>query len=527
MTVHYDIDMGAPMSEEQKRAALEKVRAYKASAEGQQTTARNEAIRAEQIANEKLAMAQGRVSRNDGLFTGIDAAKAEAQGATDLVTAARNRGSGATSPAATPASTISSGASPAGPTVSLPKITGLPAPAVSPSMADSFSATSISIGAGKPSAELQAIYDKVTISATTVGPDGRTTHVADAAIQTAASGKLAETLFTGAPLDDLLTVDAYGLDNSQILNTIDKLRGFGDGAIGNLVGGIKDTFGSAKGIFSKGLGGVFEIDPKTLTARVTDSLNSVSQLRNMNGDLRSIITNPGAFSGLGGPGAPINNLMSQVSTVINDVERIRDFSDVRSARDLVNVMNHLTGGSAIGKLFDLGAETQLLSGVFRDAIESGLPEAIEMLANGNFLHKDAGYYALRNNITIAVEQSELQVVEQMIITLGVDRLLADKPDTIEALIRNYRFPAGTATTDYDAEYLKLKSVLDKLNPNWGKVKRGGEWLSDLTYFTQASPDALALFYRQPELETVIMISSTYPSMDLVGSIKLKYPEIVF
>ncbi len=337
-------------------------------------------------------------------------------------------------------------------------------------------------------------------------------------VKNLADAKLAETIFKTGPKDELLTVDVFGISDNSILNNLsNKLSSYAVSAL--------EAFRKSTGLstdltklFKKTDKG-FSIDASALTDRVTKVLSgSSSLLRGLSDSLQSQLT-----QGVNGMAQQIYN---QVRVKVGDVARDLNLDgSISDARGILELVNHITGDSRLSKFIDIGAEANMLSGIFREAIEMGIPEAVEALAEAAQDSPSADY-ALRGNIEVAVTMSDLDTTALMVDKLGINRVLADVPDAAQRLVSNYRLPPGTSNSELDAVYTKLSGVLDQLQPNWRSYDRNGQPVSDLSLFYNASPDARRLFARQPALQVEALIAAEYTPKSMLEQARAMYPKAV-
>lgn len=337
-------------------------------------------------------------------------------------------------------------------------------------------------------------------------------------VKNLADAKLASTIFKTGPKDELLAVDVFGISDGNVLNNLsEKLSGYALSAL--------DSFRKSTGLstdltklFQKTASG-FSIDPAALTDRVTKALSGSSNLlRGLSEGLQQQLTQ--GVAGLS------QQIYGQLQAKVGEVTRSLNLQNtVSDARGILDLVNHISGNENLTQFFDVGAEANMLSGIFREAIQMGIPEAVEALAAAA-QSSVAADYALRGNIEVAVTVSDLDTTALMIDKLGINRILADVPDAPHRLVMNYQLPQGTAHDQLDAEFSKLSSVLDQLSPNWRHYERGGEAVSDLSLFYNASPDARRLFARRPELQLEALIAAEYRPTSMIQQARKMYPMAV-
>lgn len=347
--------------------------------------------------------------------------------------------------------------------------------------------------------------------------------------------KLASTIFTTGPLDELLTVDALGISDSGILNTLaGKLSGFSTSAL--------DAFRSGGGIaaelskmISSSLSGV-KLDPAALASRVVDVLGgNSSMLSSLTSKLTSTLTQGLSFGGGGLPtlsgaaealvrSAGVDPaIYTQVIGVVGGVAH--EFSSVnpQDAQGVFNLISSFTGDSELAQMIDVGAEANVLSATFGELISLGLPEAIPLVMAQAGTQEATGY-ALRANLPRALAASDLQTIALVIEKLGIEQAVADVPNAGQRLLHYYKLPAGAPTSQHIDLYNALSNMLDQLQPGWGTVLRDGVAVSDLELFSTASPDALTLLRTNSSYAVAAMIAPSYPEVNLIAQAKKRYPQ---
>lgn len=347
--------------------------------------------------------------------------------------------------------------------------------------------------------------------------------------------KLADTIFTAGPLDELVTVDTLGISDSGILNTLaGKLSGFSTSAL--------DAFRSGNGIadeLSRMLTSSISgntLNPSALASRVIDSLGgNSSMLSGLTSSLTSALSG-GLQFGTGGlptlsgaaeqlvASAGIDpGIYTQVIGVVGGVAHEFESANPQDAQAVFNLISSFTGDSQLAQMIDVGAEANVLSATFGELINLGLPEAIPVIMEQAGTQEATGY-ALRANLPRALAASDLQTTALVIEKLGIEQVIADVPNAAQRLLHSYKLPKGTPSSDYEAKYTELAALLDDLQPGWGTVQRDGVAINDLELFSTASADALTLLKTNPTFAISAMIAPSYPEVNLIQQAKKMYPR---
>ena len=347
--------------------------------------------------------------------------------------------------------------------------------------------------------------------------------------------KLAATIFTAGPLDELLTVDTLGISDSGILNTLSgKLSGF----VSNPLEAFRTGSGIADELskmVSSAVSGV-KLDPAALASRVIDSLGGNSSM--LNGLTSSLTSSLSGGLQFGTGGLPTLSgaaealvlsagvdpaIYTQVIGVVGGVAHEFDTNSPQDAQGVFNLISSFTGNSELAQMIDVGAEANVLSATFGELISLGLPEAIPLVIEQAGTAEAAGY-ALRANLPRALAASDLQTTALVVEKLGIEQVTADVPNAAQRLLHSYKLPKGTPSSAYADRYAELSDLLDVLQPGWGTVKRDGAAISDLELFSTASRDALTLFNTEPSYAVAAIIAPFYPEVNLIQQAKRNYPR---
>lgn len=336
-------------------------------------------------------------------------------------------------------------------------------------------------------------------------------------VKNLADSKLADTIFRSGPKDSVLAVDVLGITDTSVLNNItDKFSGFALSAL--------DEFRKSTGLNTdltsliKKNGNGFSFDTKALTDRVFSAIGgSSSTLRGLTDKLQTSLA--------GGFGID-TSIYSKVEAVVDGVTKSFDSANLKDAKGIFSLVNQITGNDQLTKFFDVGAEANVLSGLFREAIQMGIPETIQTLIDTAKSSKAADL-ALRGNIGVAVTLADLHTTNLMVDTLGLNRVLADVPNAPERVLANYSLPAGIKNEELDDELARLLETMDKLRPGWAVYDRGGEAINDLSLYTYASEDARKLLLRDPLHRTAMLVGPSYSATRMLVDLKKMYPLAVF
>lgn len=341
-------------------------------------------------------------------------------------------------------------------------------------------------------------------------------QLSDTAGKNLTGASLVSGFLSTGPKDNLLVTDTYGVSDNGILNNLgDKLTGFAREKFDELRRSPSLVTDLTSMVFSGGKN--WSISKDNLIDRVVGTLGGRTGILNgLSDTLRSSLTN--------GTGLPAD-IYDTAVMIIRGETRNFNAGDVQSARDMYGLLNQITRGDQLGGFFDIGSESALMSGVMREAIALGVPDAISVLVE-NAQADEVAYNALYANMLVAVENSDLDTINLMIEKVGVNAFLAQIPNAVPLLLSSYELPVGSNSDDYDTEWEALQTVLASLRPNWHRVQRDGTWVNVLTAYSEVSDDARKLLLREDEHMVATLIGSTYAGRpDVIDELQRMYPLV--
>lgn len=353
-----------------------------------------------------------------------------------------------------------------------------------------------------------------------------TSKVSDLARKAAKTGesslnaKLADTIATTGPKDELLAQDVYSFNPGGMLTSY-------SGKLKDLAKDLGDTFKGGGGlaanlanILKVGSGGDIGVDADALKGRLINAVGGKQGLFNsLTQDFQDTLVD----------GSDLNpQLMGRVNAVVNGAVRSFQTDDIKSAQGLFNLIGGVLGDNSIMELVDVGAKTQLFSQIYREAINLGIPEAIDIIvAKSNDADRSA-IFGLTYGVTDAVARADLHTINTMIDRLGKDALLAASPTAILQILSAYRFTPETQEKDYAEIWNKMNSTLNRLDPDWGYRMRGSARIIDLNVFTYVSEDVKLLLNRfAPQFRDAVMLAPSYTYTPLLQRGREMYPLAYF
>ncbi len=331
------------------------------------------------------------------------------------------------------------------------------------------------------------------------------------------NAKLAPTVVTTGPQDDLLTVDAYDFQAKDILS------GFTGKLSSSVLGDIGDSFRAGGGLaanmanlLKRGSDGKIGLNGDAFKDRLVNSLGGRTGLLNsMSGALKNSI---GQATGIP------DNILNRADVVINGVVRSVQTGDIKSASTLFGLVGGVLDDSSLVEFLDVGAKTSLLTELYRQAMTLGVPEAIDIIVDKAGDNDKAAVYALSMIIDDAVINGNIQTVNKLIDKLGPAAVLAKFPSAVPQILASYQYATVTAAgPNFPVLYAELNTTLSRLDPNWGRRTRNGVSVLDLSVFTNISVDARAILSSTGPFVEAVQVASLYPPVALAQRGKQMYP----
>ena len=130
---------------------------------------------------------------------------------------------------------------------------------------------------------------------------------------------------------------------------------------------------------------------------------------------------------------------------------------------------------------------------------------------------------LLGQLDTALNYGDLDLIRLIVTENGRDKVLAKNPRCINLILQNYILPDETKVPRQQ-DYNNLLEVLDILNPNWDKYRRGNVLVNDLGVFASAGEPAKSVFNLNAVYREYYMFLEEYPSEDLMALAKRNYPR---
>jgi hypothetical protein len=338
-------------------------------------------------------------------------------------------------------------------------------------------------------------------------------------------------MFAGGPQDVVATPDIYSINNNNVINSpVGRFSPFnGSSVVNNFVQG---SAGFLSSITNSAISSIASGNSLTQTARLMEGRLQAAAGQVM-GSLASGLQYSIAQNVNLALGEATGSVLGPVSNGFNDVEMYvggnttnLSVTDYSSTMQTVSIANQMAGSNIIG-FNDVGASSAVLSTTLSSLITLGLiAGAAALIESTSTSMPTATHRALAANIRTAVSQSDLATIQLCITKLGIGGVLTQMPNAGLALMRGYRMPSGTTQDQYAALATTFLGVMNQLAPNWDSTSRAGTTITSLSYFAQASKDALTMLKTQSEYLVPCLIAASYPPQAMLTALRQEYPTAV-
>lgn len=212
-----------------------------------------------------------------------------------------------------------------------------------------------------------------------------------------------------------------------------------------------------------------------------------------------------------------------IKLAMNNIQSDVDSDKQGDASALAQILSNVEGSEEIIQIFDLHAETAMISALLDQAIDMGIPQAVETLLN-RVENEEVRRRIALERLRLAAMNSQLKSVQSITSLAGADAAMAKVPDIVVLITQNYNWGANVRSDEYPAKRDELLNTLAQLNPRWHSKRRDGQWISDLEPFSMASQQALTLF-KMSEYSLQAMVAPTYPKRNYVSVARKYHPRV--
>lgn len=260
--------------------------------------------------------------------------------------------------------------------------------------------------------------------------------------------------------------------------------------------------------------GKISLDKTEIQKRLDNTLNA--SLANISKYTKSQITNIMANK--------LGTEPSVLKATIGGAEIIIEAAKANDAKSFTELLKKATGSTEIIEFLDLEAEAAILDHLLDQAIQLGIPQAIDIIL-GKIEDDNLKRKSILRNIRTSAIYSELNYIRKAIEYIGSEGVLSKVPDIIVLICRYYSLPKRTPSSEYDDKLDYLLGTLSLISPTWMNTYRNGTLVSNLAPFTNASSDCEKLFMRRGLTKTNMMIAKKYRKKSILEVASFNYKNI--
>lgn len=273
------------------------------------------------------------------------------------------------------------------------------------------------------------------------------------------SQSLAVTVFSSGALDELRTIDAYGLESAKVINSI------------TLENDIEETIDNVRSML-----------PPSVASGLGIKLPQLPSLglKLTSGDLAGTLGNLGTGLSAALAEMPLslqNNILaptglSSVMAVVDGVTaNISNFS-ASAIESMGNLMSNLSGvaTAAAMSVVDISGISNLGANLVRQATAMGIPNPYQLISAG--INNPAILTRMTKQLLpVAIATSSISLLEG--ISKGpIARLVPSlMPRFIPEFSRNFTMGSNVKQKDYPAIATKILQSFDRIDPQWSRDRR--------------------------------------------------------
>ena len=334
-------------------------------------------------------------------------------------------------------------------------------------------------------------------------------------------GSVSNTMFSGAPTDDVLLVDPKDVTtNAPKTSYVSKVTGGLNKAAEFFRDNprlVSDSMDLADTLRSK------DMTPQEKLARLDGVFGKFgNSVANLTAPIRNAMMNalpPGTAE-------MATKVGMQVGKAYGVYESVKDVGDVRGA---LQALERFTGEYGLSEIIDISAEVAFLQVMNDEMVSMGHPGILDVIDER--LNKDKTGN-LRHDYYVAswptyVQYGKLDQLETIMESISPDTLMGYHPGSIRILLERYSMPSGTTPDQYPTYKDQLIRVLNQLDINWGRYRRVTDTIWDLSVFTNASLDTTLVLQMDDLYRVPLTIARAYPDRDINDTITTMYRDYHF
>lgn len=343
-----------------------------------------------------------------------------------------------------------------------------------------------------------------------LAPSGSGTK-ASAASRTARG---ASTMFSGKGTDEILSGDVYDIKESTALNSVFESA---KGGAKSAVDFLKGQGGSTRDILRTALDlKAGFITPMDALSRIGVGLNPATFMKIKDGASGILDT---VANGLGINPDIINELKVGVSGAFSYITN----NNLLQPQGAFDVMKGLLNEPELLQFFDIQAETSLLTGMFKDAVDYGMTDVIGFVSESSKYDLRSFEYAVMSVSGSAIENGNISTIDKLLDYITPEQFLGQNPNAINLIAGNYTLGDLITPDLYPAKLTELTGVMDKLDTNWMTKKVNDVVVNNYGAIASMSEDAIKLMKTNPVTRELALVAPFYPPASAVELGKLMYP----
>lgn len=210
----------------------------------------------------------------------------------------------------------------------------------------------------------------------------------------------------------------------------------------------------------------------------------------------------------------IGGMSDELKIVTGNVEKMISGKDLGSVNGIASLIGELTGNDDLLKVLNISPKLSVVKSFVDMAMGLRLPEAVDLLVETMDSAEEKRLLKLFSCLNAAMNSDLDFIVKQMNdSSIGVGAILSLYPELPQAILSSYKTIEQPGTKE---DATKLIGVLNRLNPNWMRYKRGSVYINDLQCLTTASDDALEILIYDDVTRVPAMLARSTSSLDMIS-----------
>lgn len=201
-----------------------------------------------------------------------------------------------------------------------------------------------------------------------------------------------------------------------------------------------------------------------------------------------------------------------------------DPSDLSNYGDLTTLLGELTGNEKYASYVNMGLESAVWGSALAKTVEYGQYNYIGDVKE--YIDPAVYQQALVYSVPMIASSGSLVAVQELMKQMTADVALSNKPDFVKTFLMAFKTPTDLTVT-LETYANDLVDTLTRLAGPWYSYQRQpDEVITDLTFLSVASPDALKLFELHPVLSRYAIIAPYAVELPVEDVIRKQFPMMV-